>query len=109
MPIANPKLALASIAFVAPVPPFKTATMPVTFEAFPVIFPVTLDPLIVLIFASVTFKSAILFVVTALIAIVGVLAFPDKSPANAILPFNTVVASGAPETNEASTYSLTAF
>ena len=109
VPMTSPKLALASIAFAAPVPPFATATVPVTFVALPEIFPITFEPATVLIFASVTLKSAILIVVTALFAIVGLLALPVKSPAKTILPFNTVVASGAPETTEASTYSFTAF
>ena len=37
--LSNPKLALALVAFAAPVPPFAIATIPVTFVALPVNVP----------------------------------------------------------------------
>ena len=54
VPMTNPKLALAPAAVEEPVPPFVTATTPVTFVAFPVTFPVNgplkpaavIDPLV---------------------------------------------------------------
>ena len=47
--------------------------------------------------------SSILAEVTEPDAILGSSALPVKSPANLILPFKTVVASGAPELTLAST------
>jgi hypothetical protein len=38
VPITNPRLVLAPDVVVAPVPPFKTATVPVTLNAVPVVF-----------------------------------------------------------------------
>ena len=74
----------------APVPPLDTATIPLTFAAFPVIFPVTLLPATVAILASVTEPSAkstvsilpfnILAEFIAPVATVGEEAVPDKSP-----------------------------
>ena len=92
VPITNPKFVLAALAVAAPVPPFSTATavplhtplvivptvakfdnvvnvvlLPAVMfpavAALPVIFPITFDPLTVLIFASDTAPSASLIVV----------------------------------------------
>jgi hypothetical protein len=38
VPITNPRFVLAPDVVVAPVPPFKTATVPVTLDAVPVVF-----------------------------------------------------------------------
>ena len=78
----NPNVLFTAAIDVCPVPPFATGTTPVTFAAEPGIFPITLDPEIVAIFASVTFASRILAVVIALAATTGAAAVPLKSPAN---------------------------
>lgn len=76
----------------APVPPFKTATIPLTFAAFPAIFPVTLLPATPTILTSVTEASAkstvailpsrILAEFMAPVAMAGEAADPAKSPAS---------------------------
>jgi hypothetical protein len=38
VPMTNPKLVLAPLVVVAPVPPLRTATVPVTLDAVPVVF-----------------------------------------------------------------------
>ena len=92
-----PKFVIASAAVIAPVPPFVRATVPVTLAAFPAISPLNLEPDSPAILASVTFRSAILVVVMALLLILGsaaVLLVPAKSPDNWILPRLEAVASG---------------
>ena len=104
----------------APVPPLATVTIPLTLAAFPVIFPVTLLPATVAILISVTAASAkstvamlpfnILAELTALEAIVGEYADPDKSPDSLNIPFVSESASSMDaETTFASTYVFTAF
>ena len=83
VPITNPRFVLAPEAVAAPVPPLIMATLPFTLEAFPAISPVILvasRPVAIL--ALVIAPSIILLVVIALLAIVGTVAVPVKSPAN---------------------------
>ena len=75
-----------------PVPPLAIATIPLTFVAFPKIFPVTLLPATASILASVTATLAIssvamvpfniLVEVMAPVAIAGKSAVPARSPAS---------------------------
>jgi hypothetical protein len=44
VPITKPRLVRAPEAVVEPVPPFATATVPVTLAALPLILPLTIDP-----------------------------------------------------------------
>ena len=78
----KPKLVLASCGVTPPVPPLANPTTPYTLLALPAIFPITLAPLIDVIFISVMALSATLDVVIALVAIKGEDAEPDKSPDN---------------------------
>ena len=83
VPITNPKFVLAAAAEVAPVPPFNIPTVPVTFDALPLMSPVIFVASIpVANFELVILPSAIFTVVTALFAISGKAAVPVKSPDN---------------------------
>ena len=94
VPITKPKFVLAAAAEVAPVPPFNIPTVPVTFDAFPVMSPVIFVASIpVANFALVILPSKIFIVVTALFAMVGKADVPVKSPDNWIFPFTVGLAS----------------
>ena len=92
--MAKPKLVLAAAAEVAPVPPFKMPTVPVTLAAFPEMSPaIFVASMPVANFALVILPSTIFAVVITLFAIRGKAAVPVKSPDNCILPFTVGLAS----------------
>jgi len=63
--LPNPKLALALVAFAAPVPPFKIATIPVTFVALPVSVPEKFPTTeLAVIFVALTLPEKVLAVIT---------------------------------------------
>ena len=75
------------------------ATVPVTFAAFPVISPVTFEPVTVTILASVTAPSAILPLVTAEAAILPSVTAAAPNLVSVTAPVPILPSSTAPEAN----------
>ena len=84
---------------VTPVPPLAISTVPVTFAAFPVIFPLTFEPVTVTILASVTAPSAILPVVTAEAASLPSVTAAAPNLVSVTAPVPILLSSTAPAAN----------
>ena len=102
--LSNPKFVLNPAIVVAPVPPFKIATVPVTFVALPIIlllnaplasrltilFGILLEIALLANIVAATISS---FVLPPTLNTKGVEPVPPRSPASNIFPLDVVVAS----------------